>query len=133
MWLNAEEQNRETDEEHGEYCFQERFQLASVKFNRDCRGDREGLRIGYCSINIWNGLELKLDWSRKNSSYFENNFPKFLLSGNSNTSHFKHFKVCDVLHWVHFSIMKNFPTLSVTRSVGFRQVIFEYNFYSIYF
>ena len=35
--------------------------------------------MGFCSINIRDGLELKLAWSRKNSTYFENSFPIFLL------------------------------------------------------
>ena len=37
----------------------------------------------------------KISLNREKSSYFENNFPIFLLSGNSSTSFFK---VCDVLH-----------------------------------
>ena len=33
-------------------------------------------------------IELELAWSNKSSSYFENNFPIFLLYGISNTSIF---------------------------------------------
>ena len=61
--------------------------------------------MGYSSINIWDWSELELAWSRKNVSYFENNFPIFLLSTNSNTLIFK---VCYLLHWVHFLVMKAF-------------------------
>ena len=59
-------------------------------------GGREGLAMGNCSINIKDGSGLELDWSKESSSYFENNFSIFLLSGISNTSIFK---VHDVLHW----------------------------------
>ena len=105
MWLNGLEQNRETDEEHDEDCVVEGFQLAKVKFDRNGKGGREALGMGYCSCHIWNELELKLAWSRKNISYFENNAPIFLLSSNSNTSVFK---LYDVSHRVHFSVMKSF-------------------------
>ena len=44
----------------------------------------------------------------KNSTYFENNFPIFLLFGNSNTTIFK---VCGVLHWLYFFVMKVFPNI----------------------
>ena len=102
--MNGVGENREANEKHDEYCFQERFQLASKKFNRDGKGGGEALGMVYCSSNIWNVLELKLDWSRKSISYFENNFPKYVvitnLSGNSNRSNFK---VCDVLYWVIFN------------------------------
>ena len=95
MWLNRAGKNKETHQEHDEDCVEEGFQLARVKFERDGKGEREVLGMGYCSSNTWNGLEIKLARSRENSSYFENNFPTFLLSGNLNTSLFK---VCDVLH-----------------------------------
>ena len=52
MWSNGVGRNRKTDEEHDEYCFQEGFQLASVRFNRDRKGGREALRMRHCSINI---------------------------------------------------------------------------------
>ena len=41
----------EIDEEHNEYCVEESFQLARVKFNRDGKEGREALGMGYCSIN----------------------------------------------------------------------------------
>ena len=93
-------------------------------FDRDRKGTRDALGLRYCSINIWDGSELKLAWSMENNSYFENNLPMNLLSGNSNTSVFK---VCNVLRWVHFLKIK-----SVSLYVGFRQEMFEYNLYSIY-
>ena len=71
MWWNGVGQNKETDKAHDEYCDEEGFQLAIEKFNRDGREGREALGMGYCSIDTWNGLELKLDWSRNNSSYFQ--------------------------------------------------------------
>ena len=61
------------------------FQLIKVKFNRDDDGGREALGMGHYSVNIWDGLELELAWSKKNSSFFENNF-----------------QVRDVLHWENF-------------------------------
>ena len=51
-----------------------------------------------CSINIWDGSELELTWSEKSSSYLQNNFPIFLLSGILNVSIFK---VRDVSGWVN--------------------------------
>ena len=42
----------------------------------------EAVRIRYCTTNIWDESELKLAWSRENTSYFENNFSIILLSGN---------------------------------------------------
>ena len=59
--------------------------MARVKFDRDSKGGRLVLVMGYCSSNIRNELELKLACSGKNSSCFENNFPMFLLSDNLNT------------------------------------------------
>ena len=61
-----------------------------------------------CSINIWDGSKLELAWSKKSSSYFENNFPIFLLSCISNTSNFQ---VHDVLHWVSFLVKKTFSNI----------------------
>ena len=72
------------------------------------RSRAEALGMGYCSSNAWNCLEMKLAGSRKNSSYFENNFPIFSLSGSSNTLVFK---VYDVLYWVHFLLMKTFSSI----------------------
>ena len=86
VWSNGVGQNRETDEEHDENCVEEGFLLARVKYHRDGEGGREGLGVGNCSINIWDGSEPELAWSKKSSSYFKNNFPIFLLSGISNTS-----------------------------------------------
>ena len=68
------------------------------------------------SINIWDRLELELAWSKKCSSYFENNFPIFLLSGTSNTWTFKE---RDVLYWVNFLVMKTFSSIfRSTLTVG---------------
>ena len=74
------------------------FLLARVKFDRDGKGDREALGTGICSINIWDGSELELAWSKKRSLCFENNFSIFLLSGIPNTSIFDVLQVLDVLH-----------------------------------
>ena len=92
---------RATDEEHDEDYVKDGFQLARVKLDMNGKGGREASGMGYCSGNTWNGLELKLPLSRKSSSYFENNFPVFLLSGNLNTSFIK---VYHVLHWVYFLV-----------------------------
>ena len=61
----------------------------------------EALGMQNRSINVWDGSELKLAWSNKSSSYFENNFAIFLLSVISNTSIFKEL---DVLRLVATSI-----------------------------
>ena len=55
-------------------------EMARVKFGRDGEGDMKALEMGNCSINIWGESEIELAWSKKSSSYFENNFPIFLLS-----------------------------------------------------
>ena len=60
VWLNRAGKNKETDQEHDEDCVEEEFQLDRVKFERDAKGEREALGIGYCSSNTWNGLEIKL-------------------------------------------------------------------------
>ena len=103
VWLNWVGQIRETNEEHDENCVVDGFQLTRVKFDRDGEGGREALGMGNCSIIIWYGSELESAWSKKDTLYFENNFPTFLLSGILNPSIFK---VCDVLHWVNFLVMK---------------------------
>ena len=66
----------ETDEEHDVDCTEEWFHLARRKFDRDVKGGRRAVRIGYYSMNIWDG------------SSFEHNFLILLWSGNSNTSVF---------------------------------------------
>ena len=96
MWFYRVGQSREIGKEHDDDSVEEGFQLARVKFDRDGGGGREILGVGCCSINIWDRSELKLARSRESSPYFENNFPIFLLSGNS-----IFLKVNDVLHWVH--------------------------------
>ena len=53
-------QNRETDEEYDEDCVEEWFQLDRVKLDRDLKGGREALGVGYCSINIWDVSEQEL-------------------------------------------------------------------------
>ena len=52
MWLNWVGQNRETDEEHADYCVEEGFQLARVKSDGDDAGRQGSSRIGESSINI---------------------------------------------------------------------------------
>ena len=47
---------KNTDED----CVEEGFQLTRVKFDRDGEGEREALRMGYCSTYTWDGSELKL-------------------------------------------------------------------------
>ena len=47
-----------------------KFQLAKLKFDRDGEGGRKALGMGNCRINIWDGSELELAWSKKCSSYF---------------------------------------------------------------
>ena len=108
MWSNGVGQNKETDEKHNENYVEEGFQLAGIIFDRDDEGVREVPGVGNCIINIWDGSELGLAWSKKSSSYFENNFPIFLLSGISNTLICK---VRDVLHWVNFLLMKTFSNI----------------------
>ena len=103
VWLNWVGQIRETNEEHDENCVEGGFQLTRVKFDRDGEGGREAVGMGNCSIIIWYGSELESAWSKKGTLYFENNFPTFLLSDILNPSIFK---VCDVLHWVNFLVMK---------------------------
>ena len=72
------------------------------------------------SINIWGGSAVELAWFKKSSSYFESNFPIFLLFGISNTSIFK---VRDVLHW------KSSPIFPVAPSVG-AAILYTSNFLS---
>ena len=48
VWLNGVGKHRENNEEHDENCFDKGFQLARVKFERDGRGGREALAMGYC-------------------------------------------------------------------------------------
>ena len=84
MWSNGVGLNRETDEEHDGNCVEEGFRMARVKFGRDGEGNRKALDMGNCSVNIWDGSEFELAWSKKSSSYFENYFPIFLLSDISN-------------------------------------------------
>ena len=108
VWSNRVERNRETNEEHDEDCIEEGFQLAKIKYDRYSEGGREALGMGNCSVNIWDGSELELTWSKKSSSFFENNFPISLLSGISNTSICK---VRGVLHWVNFLLTKTFSSI----------------------
>ena len=73
--------NEEHDEDYGE----ERVQLDEPKFDRDGEGGREVLGTATRSINTWDESELELIWSKKSSSYFEDNFLVFLLSSISNS------------------------------------------------
>ena len=126
VWSNGVEQNKEPDEEHNEDWAVEGFQLARVTFDRDNEGDRETLDKGNCSINIWDGSELQLAWSKKSCSNFENNFQMFLLCGISKTSILK---VSDVLHWVNFLVTKTFSDISVAPSVGAGNISFLISLY----
>ena len=128
MWSNLVGQRigKPMKKEHDDYCVEEGFHLAIVKFNRHAKEGREALGMGYCSINTWNGLEMKVDWFRKNSSYFEKNFSISLLSCNLNTSVFK---VCDALHWVHFLVMKIFSNIFRSTFCWTWQLIFDYDLY----
>ena len=108
VWLNGVGQNKETNEEYDEDWVKERFQLARVKFGKDGEEGRKTVGMKNCRINIWDGSELELAWSKKSSSCLENNFPKFLLSAILNTSIFK---VCDVLHWVNVLVIKTFSNI----------------------
>ena len=45
----------ETDEEHDVDCTEEWFHLARRKFDRDAKGGRRAVGIGYYSMNIWDG------------------------------------------------------------------------------
>ena len=72
-------QNREIDEELDEDYVEERSPLDRIKTNRDVEGGREALGMGICNINIWDGSELELAWSKKSSSDFKNSCPIFLL------------------------------------------------------
>ena len=71
---NSIGQFSETDEEHDEDCVEEGFQLARVKLDRSGERGRKVLGMGNGSINIWDGSELELAWSKESSSYYENNF-----------------------------------------------------------
>ena len=73
--------------------------MAKVKFDKDGERGREAQRMGNRSINMWDGLELEFTWSKKSSSYFENNFLILLLPGVLNTSIFK---ARDVLQGINF-------------------------------
>ena len=57
----------ETDEKHDEDCVEEGFPLARVKIDGNDEGDREALVKRNFSINIWDGSELELAWSKKSS------------------------------------------------------------------
>ena len=55
LWWRVVEwvrQNRDADEEHGEACVEEGFQLARVKFYGDGERGREALGMGNRNINI---------------------------------------------------------------------------------
>ena len=49
--------NRETNEEHDKYCTEERFQLASVKFDRDGKG----VKLQVCGIVA---SIFEMDWNK---------------------------------------------------------------------
>ena len=108
MLSNGGGQNSETDEEHEENCVEEGFQLDMVIFERYRERGRNALGMESCSIGIWVESDLGLAWSKKSSSFFENNFPIFLLSGISNTSIFK---IHDISHWINFLVMRVFSNI----------------------
>ena len=64
VWLNGVEQNRETDVEHDHDWVAEGFQLARVKFDREHEGGKDAIGMENRSINIWDGSELELAWSK---------------------------------------------------------------------
>ena len=59
VWSNEVGKNRKTDEEHYDDCIKEGFQLIRKKFHKDGEGGRKAEEMGCCSINIWDGSELK--------------------------------------------------------------------------
>ena len=79
-----------------------------VIFDRYREGGREALGIESCSIGIWVESDLGIAWSKKSSSFFENNFPIFFLSGISNTSILK---IHDISHWINFLVMRIFSNI----------------------
>ena len=68
VWSSRVGQNRETNEEYDEDYVKEWFQLTRAKFDRDGEGGKEALGMRNCSINLLNGSELELAWSKKSSS-----------------------------------------------------------------
>ena len=52
LWSNGVGQKKETDEEHDEDCVEEKFQLDSVKFDRDGERGKEALGMRKRSVNI---------------------------------------------------------------------------------
>ena len=87
VWSNGIEQNRGTSKEYDEDCVDEGFRLARVKFDRadEVRmGNFTSCKDGEFYYQYLKWIKSGLAWS-----YFENNFPMFLLSGISNTSIFK--------------------------------------------
>ena len=64
-WLNGVEQSSKTTEEHNDYCVEEGFQLARIKLDKAGEETREALYMGNCRINISDGTELELAWSKK--------------------------------------------------------------------
>ena len=91
------------------------FQFCRAKLERNGEGGRENIGTGCCSIGIWDRL------FGKNSSFFEDNFPIVLLSSNSNTSIFK---VCGVLHWVHFLVMIGLKCLNIIHTQFFFLILY---------
>ena len=85
--------------------------------------------MGCCGISIWDGSELELAWFRKNNSYFEINFQIFFLSDDSNKSIFK---VCGVLRWVHFLVMKTFSNIFCSTFCWTWAGNCEYNLYPFF-
>ena len=79
--------------------------MAKVKFDRVGEQGSEALGMENCSINIWDGSDLELALSKNNSSYFENNFPIFLLSSILNYRYIEYidtFDTSNIIHWVNF-------------------------------
>ena len=52
MWPNGVGENRVTNEEHEDNCFEESFQLTRGTFDRDGEGGGEALGMWYSSIKI---------------------------------------------------------------------------------
>ena len=103
-WSNEIRQNRETDEDHNKYCVEEGFQLGRVKLDRDGDWGSEAPGVGRCSINI----RAEISLVQEKQFIFWKQFCSISLSGISNTSIFK---VCNILHWVNFLLMKTLSNI----------------------
>ena len=108
VWLNRVGRDRETKEEHHEDCLRG-FSVFKGKISRRWWGRQGGRRDRVLQYQYlrWIRTETSLIRERQFEN-FENNFPTFLLSGNSNASIFK----TSGVHWVHFLVIKSFSNIS---------------------